>query len=558
MLAPIRKLLNPPTLYKWEGEHMEAWRQAKTYILSELFPVNVELFPDSDSEADIDDALTCANLQNLGMTKATPKRFMTPGAPSETEGQATENKNKAEKITCNPPPAHPFCSIHLTKGAPINTCGLSEEVMKAFNISPPITPRIFVKNLAYGVSEAQIVEVFSMCGKIVEATLYRHDNGESKERATVQYAHPLEAVQAIVMFSNARFKTKKLMIEQDRIGPQPTMTKKMPDGLVNVGDGIGMGGSRLRIRYMNGDIMIHHPECEKQGPHPILGIEENNLGGVVRLDSVFEANNWPDSTLAQGFADTMYDKLQHLVNAGYNCVREGVPQAPHIKELIKIAQKIQDEFATRIIKRDAWVKYGDPDMETETAGGLTDSPAYLGTSYYVDLREPRTKNEFKNLIYQLEALSDHFDELTYHLRKLKPMDWTETEWPNNSSKHDGDTRKKIWNRDQVATFAEIKDALFDIIEGKHPWTRNTKIQAYHPCSVGPFRHTDPHGIIIQTTFGGSGGEHIMILRGYIADHRFRDLTLSLVIMDRHKPLRTLKTRSGTPLGEMGFSRTTFR
>merc|ERR1711899_568679 len=103
-----------------------------------------------------------------------------------------------------------------------------------------------------------------MCGKVVEATLYRDDNGESKGRATIQYAHPLEAVQAIVMFSNARFKTRKFVIEQDKIGPQPSMTRKIPDGLVNVGDGIGMGGSRLKIRYMNGDIMIHHPECEKQ------------------------------------------------------------------------------------------------------------------------------------------------------------------------------------------------------------------------------------------------------------------------------------------------------
>ena len=40
----------------------------------------------------------------------------------------------------------------------------------------------------------------------------------------------------------------------------------------------------------------------------------------------------------------------------------------------------------------------------------------------------------------------------------------------------------------------------------------------------------------------------MILRGYIADHRFRDLTLALVIIDRRKPLPALKTTTGTPLG----------
>ena len=173
--------------------------------------------------------------------------------------------------------------------------------------------------------------------------------------------------------------------------------------------------------------MIHHPECKKQGPHPIIGTEEEDLGGVVRLESVFEAGNWPDSTLAQGFADVMYDKLQHLVNAGYNCVREGVPQSPHIKELIRIAQNIQDKFATRIVKRDAWVKHGDSDVETETAGGPTDLAAYLGTHYFIDLRRPRTENEFKVLTYQLEALSDHFDELTPPLKRLKPATWTRME-----------------------------------------------------------------------------------------------------------------------------------
>ena len=158
------------------------------------------------------------------------------------------------------------------------------------------------------------------------------------------------------------------------------------------------------MRYLNGDIMIHHPDCENQGPHPIVGTSEEGLGGVVRLDSVFEADNWPDSTLAQGFADAMHDKFQHLIEAGYNCVREGVPQSPHIKELIKIAYTFQDEFTTRVIKRESWTKHGETDMETESASGTPWLAAYLGTNYYVDLRRPKTENELKRLTYQLEAL----------------------------------------------------------------------------------------------------------------------------------------------------------
>ena len=155
------------------------------------------------------------------------------------------------------------------------TYGISEDAMKAFKISPPITPRIFVHNLAYGVNESKLYEVFSMSGKIVELRLYRHDSGESKGKASIQYAHPLEAVQAIVMFKGAKLLSRDIIIMQDKIGPQPDMTtKKLPEGLVNVNGGLGMGGSRLKVRYLNGDIMIHHPDCENQGPHPIVGVEE--------------------------------------------------------------------------------------------------------------------------------------------------------------------------------------------------------------------------------------------------------------------------------------------
>ena len=144
------------------------------------------------------------------------------------------------------------------------TYGLSDDTMRTFNINPPITSRIFIKNLAYGVNEEKLNEVFSMSGKIVELTLYRYDHGESKGKAVIQYAHPLEAVQAIMMFKNAKLLSREIIIEQDRIGPQPTMaSKKLPDGLVNVDGGLGMGGSRLKVRHLNGDIMIHHPPCHK-------------------------------------------------------------------------------------------------------------------------------------------------------------------------------------------------------------------------------------------------------------------------------------------------------
>ena len=241
------------------------------------------------------------------------------------------------------------------------------------------------------------------------------------------------------------------------------------------------------------------------------------MGGIVRLDSVFDAGKWPEPTPAQGFADTMYDKLQQLVDAGYSCVRDGVPQSPHIKELIRIAQNIQDKFDTRVIKRSTWVKLIDKDYDQETAGGPTDLAAYLGTNYYVDLRKPKTRDELRTLIHQLEALSDQFDEIAHHLKRLRPPTWhLEKDWPKKDSEYAASAHRRIWNMGQEAVFAELKDTLFDIIEGKHPWTRHTTVRAYHPCVVEPPHHTDSHGIIIQATFGGSGGDHIMSLRGHTA------------------------------------------
>ena len=82
--------------------------------------------------------------------------------------------------------------------------------------------------------ETKLYEVFSMSGRIVQAMLHRHEDGHPKGQAIIVYAHPLEAIQAMWMFREARFLTKRLIIEQDKIGPQPIVIGKNPDGLVDV------------------------------------------------------------------------------------------------------------------------------------------------------------------------------------------------------------------------------------------------------------------------------------------------------------------------------------
>ena len=129
-----------------------------------------------------------------------------------------------------------------------------------------------------------------------------------------------------------------------------------------------------------------------------------------------------------------------------------------------------------MIKRSTWARHVDKDVDQETAGSPTDLAAYLGTNYYVDLWKPKSKNELRTLIHQLEALSDQFDEIVHHLRRLRPPTWhLEKDWPKKDSDADGNAHRRIWNMGQEAVFAELKDTLFDTIEGKHPWTRNSII-----------------------------------------------------------------------------------
>ena len=52
-----------------------------------------------------------------------------------------------------------------------------------------------------------------MSGRVVQSILFRQEDGQSRGQAIVEYAHPLEAVQAMVMFRDAKLLTKKLVIE---------------------------------------------------------------------------------------------------------------------------------------------------------------------------------------------------------------------------------------------------------------------------------------------------------------------------------------------------------
>lgn len=81
-----------------------------------------------------------------------------------------------------------------------NTYGLSPQFLESLGIRGPLNNRIFVANLDYKVGEKKLEEIFKLAGKTVRVRLYTDPNGQSKGHGTVEFEHPVEAVQAISMF----------------------------------------------------------------------------------------------------------------------------------------------------------------------------------------------------------------------------------------------------------------------------------------------------------------------------------------------------------------------
>lgn len=96
---------------------------------------------------------------------------------------------------------------HMNQGGPPgtwNTFGLSAEFLDSLGIQGPLNNRIFVANLDYKVGEKKLEEIFKLAGKTLRVRLYTDSNGQSKGHGTVEFEHPVEAVQAISMFNNQR------------------------------------------------------------------------------------------------------------------------------------------------------------------------------------------------------------------------------------------------------------------------------------------------------------------------------------------------------------------
>lgn len=90
------------------------------------------------------------------------------------------------------------------QGGAWNTYGLSPQFLESLGVRGPLNNRIFVANLDYKVGEKKLEEIFKLAGKTLRVRLYTDAGGQSKGHGTVEFEHPVEAVQAISMFHNQK------------------------------------------------------------------------------------------------------------------------------------------------------------------------------------------------------------------------------------------------------------------------------------------------------------------------------------------------------------------
>jgi len=168
-----------------------------------------------------------------------------------------------------------------------NTFGLNAQFLESLGIEGPIVSRIFVANLDYKVDEKKLNEVFKMAGKVASVELNKDRDGNSRGHGTVEYEHPVEAVQAISMFKDVSLYDRKMSVRMDsaavreeQLGGVPT---KLPVGLKNIGMGLGAGGAPLK--NVSSNLPSQQSGSSSSAPAPAGGLAAA-LGGSGLLQNI--------------------------------------------------------------------------------------------------------------------------------------------------------------------------------------------------------------------------------------------------------------------------------
>lgn len=80
-----------------------------------------------------------------------------------------------------------------------------------------VSTKLYVGNLDYGVTDAQLTELFSQSGTVVSATvIIDRQSGRSKGFGFVEMGNEEEAKKAIEMFNDKEFMGRKLTVNEAR------------------------------------------------------------------------------------------------------------------------------------------------------------------------------------------------------------------------------------------------------------------------------------------------------------------------------------------------------
>lgn len=99
--------------------------------------------------------------------------------------------------------------------------------------------------LDYKVDDKKLREVFRLAGRVIHAEISLDKDGKSRGFGTVEYEHPVEAVQAISMLHNQRLYDRPISVRIDRVDKGDGLPPKLPDGLKAIGMGLGANGTPL-------------------------------------------------------------------------------------------------------------------------------------------------------------------------------------------------------------------------------------------------------------------------------------------------------------------------
>jgi len=167
-----------------------------------------------------------------------------------------------------------------------NTYGLSPQFLESLGVSGPLNNRIFVANLDFKVGEKKLEEIFRLAGKVLRVRLYTDSSNNSKGHGTVEFEHPVEAVQAISMFHNQKLYGRPMSIRMDKYETEETpevLPSKLPSGLEGVGKGLGINGQPLNIgkSLLNQSVSQVNPVQPPQQPLPPPNTALNAFGNLA-------------------------------------------------------------------------------------------------------------------------------------------------------------------------------------------------------------------------------------------------------------------------------------